>query len=97
MVAIFAEMFFKKLPGKHGPRRFFDSHYLAANPLAGDTSVFDGGANDAREAAIVRRLLQGGPLSVVVLGGAHDLSEEVRAAGNCEYLRVFVEGYPADE
>lgn len=71
-----------------------EAAYEQANPLAGDSVVLDGPANDAREAAIVRRLIDSGPLSVIVLGGAHDLSEHVRAVGDCEYLRVFVEGYP---
>ena len=56
--------------------------------------VFDGPANDAREAAIVQRLVASGPLAVIVLGGDHDLSRHVRAIPDCEYLRVFVEGYP---
>jgi hypothetical protein len=56
--------------------------------------VFDGPANAAREAAIVRRLIESGPLSVIVLGGDHDLSTHVRAIPGCEYLRVIVEGYP---
>lgn len=58
--------------------------------------VFDGPANDAREAAIVQRLVRSGPLAVIVLGGDHDLSRHVRKIPGCEYLRVFVEGYPAD-
>lgn len=58
--------------------------------------VFDGPANDAREAAIVQRLVEHGPLGVIVLGGDHDLSRHVRKIPDCEYLRVFVEGYPQD-
>lgn len=58
--------------------------------------VFDGPANDAREAAIVKRLLAGGPLAVIVLGGDHDLSPHIRKIPDCEYLRVFVDGYPRD-
>jgi hypothetical protein len=50
---------------------------------------------------MVRAALKAGPVAVLVLGGAHDLSGAVRrlAGGDCEYLRVttaryaeFVEG-----
>jgi len=71
-----------------------EAAFIAADPLAGDMHVFEGPANDAREATIVQRLLEGGPLSVIVLGATHDLSDEVRAVGNCEYQRVFVAGFP---
>lgn len=33
----------------------------------------------------------------IVLGGDHDLSTHVRAIPGCEYLRVFVKGFPATE
>jgi hypothetical protein len=41
-------------------------------------------------AAVARTALQAGPVAVLVLGGAHDLSGAVRrlAPGDCEYLRV---------
>lgn len=58
--------------------------------------VFDGPANEAREAAIVHRLIESASLAVVVLGGDHDLSKHVREVPGCEYLRVFVDGYPID-
>ena len=74
-----------------------EAAYKHADPFAGDRVAFEGAANDAREAAIVRRLVARGPLSVVVLGGAHDLSRHVEALGDCEYLRVFVEGWPKVE
>jgi len=45
-----------------------EAAFIAADPLAGDMHVFEGPANDAREATIVQRLLEGGPLSVIVLG-----------------------------
>lgn len=69
--------------------------YEQANPLTDDGELrFDGRANDARQAAIVRRLLDGGSLAVVVLGGDHDLSDQVRQlrGGRCEYIRVRVGG-----
>lgn len=74
-----------------------EATYVQADPFAGDDIAFEGAANDAREAAIVRRLVAGGPLSVVVLGGAHDLSRQVKELGDCEYLRVFVEGWPSEQ
>lgn len=67
--------------------------YRRADPFNGDRMTFEGPANDAREAAIVRRLLAHGPVSVIVLGGGHDLADELQAAGDAEYLRVTVEGY----
>lgn len=73
-----------------------EAAYRAADPFAGDEVRFGGPANDAREAAIVRRLVASGPLSVVVLGGRHFLSQQVRAIGDCEYLRVTVEDWPED-
>jgi hypothetical protein len=45
----------------------------------------------ARDDAIVRNFLAGGddPIVLVVLGGGHDLAENVRAANPpCGYLRV---------
>lgn len=71
--------------------------YEQADPLTDDGELrFDTPTNDARQAAIVRRLLAGGSLAVVVLGGAHDLSEQIRrlGGGRCEYLRVIVSGMP---
>lgn len=56
--------------------------------------IFDGPANDAREADIVQRLVRSGPLSIIVLGGDHDLSKHGRSIPDCEYLRVFVKGWP---
>lgn len=73
-----------------------EAAYLAANPFAGNSVSFGGPANDRREEAIVRRLVKSGPLSVVVLGAAHDLSRHVEQLGGVEYLRVFVEGWPKD-
>lgn len=66
--------------------------FAAADPFATGTPIFDGSANDAREAAIVQRLISGDPLAIIILGAAHDLSDAVRAVGTCEYLRVFVTG-----
>ncbi len=47
-----------------------------------------------RDAAIVKRLLHAGPLAVVVLNGAHDLTEEIDRQGLLvQYLRVEMVGY----
>jgi hypothetical protein len=76
-----------------------EAAYERADPLAGDRAgpVFDDAANEEREAGIVRKLLAAGPLAVVVLGGAHDLSDQVRrqGGGKCQYIQVMVNGYPA--
>ncbi|HWB08764.1 MAG TPA: hypothetical protein VG826_06055 [Pirellulales bacterium] len=66
--------------------------YRAVNPLASEGLKVEGPENDAREEAIVRRLAAKGPLSVVVLGLEHDLSRHVQKLGDCEYLKVYVEG-----
>lgn len=75
-----------------------ESVYEQADPLAGTAGrlIFDGAANDARQTAIVRRLLDKGPIAVVVLGADHDLSDQVRqlGRGRCEYVRVKVSGMP---
>ena len=72
--------------------------YAQADPLIGNGQLmFDGQANDARQAAIVQRLLDGAPLAVVILGGA--LSEQVRrlSGGRCEYIRVKKVNWPAGQ
>ena len=45
---------------------------------------------EARHDAQVKHATAGGPVDVIVLGGAHDLSASVRrlGGGKCEYLRV---------
>jgi hypothetical protein len=69
-----------------------------ANPFAGDRGepVFDGPANAARQAAIVQRMLESGPVAVIVLGGGHDLSKQVRqlGGGQCEYVKVTPQNWP---
>ncbi len=68
-----------------------EAAYLAAGVEMKEQFVFDGPRNEARKAAIAERLIASGPLSIVVLGAADDLSKHVPAG--CEYLRVFVDGY----
>ena len=44
---------------------------------------------EARHDAQVKHATAGGPVAVIVLGGAHDLSDAVRRfGGKCEYLRM---------
>lgn len=45
---------------------------------------------EARHDAQVKAVMKEGPVAVIVLGGAHDLSSSVQrlGGGNCEYLRV---------
>jgi hypothetical protein len=52
--------------------------YDAANPVKPDgLIVFDAKANEAREEAIVKNLMKASGTAVIVLGGAHDLSDNV--------------------
>ena len=60
-----------------------------------DGVKFDAAANDAREAAMVRRLAERGPLAVVLLGVRHDLSKHAKERG-CDYIKVFVDGLPKE-
>jgi hypothetical protein len=48
----------------------------------------------ARHDAQVRAVLDNGPFALIVLGGAHDLSDSVRrlGGGHCEYIRVTTRG-----
>jgi hypothetical protein len=53
----------------------------AANPITQDGQIrSDSVAGTAREAEMVRRILAGGPVAIVVLGGAHDLSDALKKA-----------------
>lgn len=64
----------------------------AANPVQNDGTVrLDEDVIRLRENAIVGHLLEGGPVSVVVLGGAHDLSNNLPES--CEYIRVQTKQY----
>lgn len=69
----------------------------AANPVKEDGQVkFDIGANERREDAIVRNLLAAGlPVKVLVLGGAHDLADNLKQSGHedVEYVRVELKAY----
>jgi len=66
--------------------------YEAANPLKDGKFVFDEKSNEARENSIVRRVLAGTARTLLlVLGGSHDLSDNV--PDDCEYIRVAVKEY----
>ena len=68
----------------------------AARPVSPDGMVrFDPGKVAAREAGIVETAMRHGPVAVVVLGGAHDLTEQARRVGGrtCEYIRVTTRRY----
>jgi len=66
--------------------------YEAANPIKDGKFVFDEKANEARENSIVKRVLAGtARTQLLVLGGSHDLSDNV--PDDCEYIRVAVNAY----
>jgi hypothetical protein len=59
--------------------------YEAANPVKDGKVVLDRKQIEDREDALVRRLLKPGT-HVLILGGAHDLSDNIkRLSGRCEY------------
>jgi hypothetical protein len=62
-----------------------------AKPITPDGTVqIDEARTKAREDAQVRTVLDNGPYALIVLGGAHDLSDSVQrlGGGHCEYVRV---------
>lgn len=64
----------------------------AGAPFDAEGNVkFDEAKIEQREDVIVEHLLKGGPVSFVVLGGAHDLSDNV--PDDCEYIRVATKKY----
>ncbi len=67
----------------------------AANPVRGDGSVmFDKKADEAREDAIVKNLMKADRVAVIILGGGHDLTDNIkRAGGGCKYEQVAVPKY----
>ncbi|QGJ70607.1 Hypothetical protein PBC10988_23050 [Planctomycetales bacterium 10988] len=65
--------------------------YLAADPVQPDGSiVIDLKKQEAREAAIVRRLVD--PINIIVLGQAHDLSDHIKPPDR--YLRIAPKSLP---
>lgn len=72
-----------------------EAAFEAANLVTDEGVKFDAAANHVREAAMVRRLAEGGPLAVVVLGVGHDLSKHAKDQG-CDYIKVYVDGLPKE-
>lgn len=66
-----------------------------AKPITPDGSVrIEENKLEARHDAQLQELTKAGSVSVIVLGGAHDLSNSIRRAGNgWEYLRMTTMGY----
>lgn len=67
-----------------------------AKPIRPDGTVrFDADRVEARHDGQVRRALAAGPVAVLVLGGAHDLSASVRRLGDgtTEYIRLTPKRY----
>jgi len=70
--------------------------YEAADPVAADgTVVLDPDKIEARQDAQVRKLLKAGKFAFVILGGAHDLQDNITrlAGGDCEYVVVTTWAY----
>lgn len=65
-----------------------------ASPITANVVTFDSEKIESRHDAQVSLVVKAGVVSVIVLGGAHDLSASVRrVSGNCEYLRVTTTRY----
>jgi len=65
-----------------------ESTHGAANPLKDGQVVMTGEANNAREESICQRLIaENEPMSLIVLGAAHDLSNRL-AGHNVKYTRA---------
>ena len=63
----------------------------AANPVTADGQVrFDALKVQTRHDAIVKNVMKEGSFGLMIVGGDHDLSENVRrlGEGKCEYVRV---------
>ena len=68
----------------------------SANPVTADGQVrFDAEKVKARRDAIVKNMLKAGPFGMMILGGDHDLAENVMRVGEgkCEYIRVTLNRY----
>ena len=65
--------------------------YEAADPVGEDGAVIlDRDRIEARQTAQAKRLLADGEFTLIVLGGAHDLSDNLDrlSGGRVEYIRV---------
>lgn len=69
--------------------------FAAANPVQADGRiVFDEKTNEVRENTIVKRMIKASGTAVLVLGGAHDLSDNVPA--DVKLIVLTVNGYPGE-
>lgn len=59
-----------------------------ADPITDNKIKFDRDKVRAREDAQVKAVLDKGPFGLIILGGAHDLSDSVRQHVGCEYIQV---------
>jgi hypothetical protein len=66
--------------------------YHAADPVKPGGLEFDAAANERRETALCETVLRHDNVAVVILGAAHDLSDNVPV--ECQYVRVSVSGLP---
>ena len=69
---------------------------MRPTPVTADGQVrFDPLKVQARHDAIVKNVLKEGSFGLVILGGDHDLSENVRrlGEGKCEYVGVTTKRY----
>jgi hypothetical protein len=62
-----------------------------SNPVTSAGVVLDRAAIETRENAMVKLMLDGRKTAVIVLGGAHDLSDNVPV--DCEYIHVTTNQY----
>ena len=68
-----------------------DAAFQAAQPTVENAKLrLDARKAAAREAEMVKAAMVGNAVAVIVLGMAHDLSDQVRKldGGKCEYIRV---------
>lgn len=76
-----------------------DWHFVHKDALNADVreqgiaADLDAKLIEAREDAIVKNVLARGPVSLLVLGGAHDLSNNVPK--DCQYIRVSTKAFEA--
>jgi hypothetical protein len=69
-----------------------EAAHEAARPVGPDGKVkLDAKLIEAREAAIVENVVSDNPVSVLILGGAHDLSDNMPEG--CQYIRVATKAY----
>ena len=70
--------------------------FEAANPVSKDGKIkFDQKAEERREDAMIKILQKGQGISVIVLGGGHDLTDNLvrMKSGSVQYIRVATNHY----